>query len=196
MRADFPVVLDACVLCEASVADLYLRLSEEPRLLLPKWTERIWDEVDRTCINKLGWSAEITAKRRSVATQYFPEAMIHGFEHLESKCENHDDDRHVLAAAIHERVETIVTTNLKHFRNEHLEPWGILAVHPGTYLVTLFEHDRAVVVDKLHRLAHDRGRSIEEVLGRLHWSVPSFSVHVADAIDVEIHEIKPFNWQK
>ena len=58
VRADFPVLLDACVLAEASVADLYLRLSEEPRLLLPRWTEKIWDEVDRTCSQKLGWSLD------------------------------------------------------------------------------------------------------------------------------------------
>jgi len=31
MRADFPVVLDTCVLAEAAVSDLYLRLAEDPR---------------------------------------------------------------------------------------------------------------------------------------------------------------------
>jgi len=41
MRAEYPVVLDACVLAEATVSDLFLRLSEAPRFLLPKWSEEI-----------------------------------------------------------------------------------------------------------------------------------------------------------
>ncbi len=36
MRADFPVVLDAFVLAEAAVSDLFLRLSEAPGLLLAR----------------------------------------------------------------------------------------------------------------------------------------------------------------
>jgi len=195
VRADFAVVLDACVLAEASVSDLYLRLSEEPRLLLPKWTERIWDEVDRTCRDKLNWKPEVVAKRREVATSFFEEAMVTGFEHLECKCDNHEDDRHVLAAAIHEKVETIVTTNLKHFPSEALDPWGIVAVHPGTYLITLFEHDRGVVVDKLYRLSGDRGKTIEVTLGRLAWTVPNFSSHVGEALGISVPDVTPAEWR-
>jgi hypothetical protein len=196
VRADFAVILDACVLAEASVADLYLRLSEEPRLLLPKWSEQIWDEVDRTCREKLGWHNDIVRLRRAVATEFFPEAMVTGFEHLETKCENESSDRHVLAAAIHERVETIVTSNLKHFPAEALEPWGIVEVHPGTYLITLFEHDRGVVVDKLYRLAADRGKTFEQILGRLTWTVPSFTYHVSDALKIQIELVTPLEWKR
>lgn len=195
IRADFAVVLDACVLAEASVADLYLRLSEEPRLLLPKWSEQIWDEVDRTCLDKLGWSSELVAKRRTTLTEFFGDAMVSGFEHLECKCENHDDDRHVLAAAIHEKVETIVTTNLKHFSANALDPWSIVAVHPGTYLITLFEHDRGVVVDKLYRLAQDRNKSVEVTLGRLAWTVPNFSAHVGDALSIKVPSVSSVDWR-
>lgn len=55
MRADYPVLLDANVLAEEAVSDLFLRLAEEPRLLIPRWTETIWDETLRTLIHKLGW---------------------------------------------------------------------------------------------------------------------------------------------
>jgi len=49
MRADFPVVLDACVLAEAAVHDVFLRLAEDPRSLwkpgganrLPKAARRL-----------------------------------------------------------------------------------------------------------------------------------------------------------
>lgn len=195
VRADFAVVLDACVLAEAAVSDLYLRLSEEPRLLLPKWTEQIWEETTRTCVNKLRWNPEVAARRREAITGFFPEAMVRGYEHLEAGCKNDPDDRHVLAAAIHERVETIVTSNLRHFPAEVLEPWGVSACHPGTYLITLYEHDPAVVFDKLRRIAADREKSVEEVLGRLAWSVPKFAQHVADAVNLIVPTISPREWR-
>ena len=55
MRADYSVVLDANVLAESSLSDLFLRLSEGPRLLLPKWTDEIWQESERTMLNVLKW---------------------------------------------------------------------------------------------------------------------------------------------
>jgi hypothetical protein len=194
VRADFAVVLDACVLAEAAVSDLFLRLSEEPRLLLPKWTERIWDETTRTCVDKLGWRPDLAERRRSLATAFFPEALVEGYEHLEAECVNDEGDRHVLAAAIHEHVETIVTSNLRHFPQEALEPWGIVAVHPGSYLVTLYEHDAAVVFDKIRRIALDRNKSVEELLGRLAWAVPTFTHHVAIALDLDIPKVTPQDW--
>jgi hypothetical protein len=41
MRADFKVVLDACVLANFGVCDLLLRLAERPRLYLPRWSEEL-----------------------------------------------------------------------------------------------------------------------------------------------------------
>lgn len=195
VRADFSVVIDSCVLAEASVADLFLRLAEEPRLLLPKWTEQIWDEVDRTCLVKLGWSPDLIARRREQVTSFFPEAMVRGHEGLEIKLDNDHGDRHVLAAAIHAKAETIVTTNLRHFPPVSLEPWEIAAVHPGTYLITLFEHDRAVVVDKLYRIANDRQKTIDVTLGRLAWTVPVFSRHVGDALGIAVPEVSATEWR-
>ncbi len=46
MRADFKIVLDACVLANFSVCDLYLRLAERPRLYLPRWSTQILDETE------------------------------------------------------------------------------------------------------------------------------------------------------
>ena len=77
-----------------------------------------------------------------------------------------------------------------------MAPWGILAVHPGTYLVTLYEHDPGIVVDKLRRIADDRGRSLEEVLGRLAWTTPQFSIHVADALSIIVPVVSPADWKR
>ena len=186
MRADFPVLLDACVLANARVSDLYLRLSEEPRLLLPRWTEEIWRETRRTYIDKLDWPKESADRRIAAATSFFPEAMITGYEPLIDKCENDAKDRHVLAAAIFAKVDTIVTFNLKHFKSEALAPWSISAVHPGRYLITLWEHEPAVVQDKIRRMADDTGESFEQMLERLARSVPQFARYVAAVLDIRL----------
>ncbi|MCB8932673.1 MAG: PIN domain-containing protein [Fimbriimonadaceae bacterium] len=152
MRADFPVVLDACVLAEAAVSDLFLRLSEEPRLLLPRWSEPIWQETRRVFIDKLGWPEALADSRIQAATEVFPEAMVSGFEHIIPACTNHPDDRHVLAAAIHSKTETIATFNVKDFKPDALDPWGINATHPGDYLKVLNDRFRRHLTSRFARL--------------------------------------------
>ncbi len=196
MRADFPVVLDACVLAEAAVSDLFLRLSEEPRLLLPRWTEAIWDEALRTWVERCGWSVELAESRVRAATGFFPEAMIEGFEHLIPHCLNHPKDRHVLAAAIHSKTEIIVTFNAKDFKPAALEPWGINAVHPAEYLRVLFDHDQAAVANALNSMASKAVRTVPELLGRLAWYVRPFSEYVAKEFAMELPNISPRDWRR
>jgi hypothetical protein len=102
--------------------------------------------------------------------------MIEGFEHIIPKCENHPKDRHVLAAAIHSKTETIVTFNVKDFKSEALAPWGITASHPADYLKVLFEHDKAAVFKQnLHSMASKAQSTVPEILGRLAWYVAGAS---------------------
>ena len=196
MRADYPVVLDACVLAEAAVSDLFLRLSEEPRLLLPRWSELIWDETKRTYTEKLGWDEGLADSRIAAAMGFFPEAMVSGFEHLIEACNNHPKDRHVLAAAIHSNTETIVTFNVKDFKAEALQPWEINAVHPAEFLKVLYDHDPAAVTNALHSMATKANRSVPEMLARLAWYVRPFSEHVAAAQSIEIPDIQPKDWHR
>jgi len=195
LRADFPVVLDACVLAEAAVSDLFLRLSEEPRLLLPRWTEEIWSETRRTWIEKLGWNPELADARIKAAITFFPDAMVAGYEVLVPACANHPKDRHVLAAAIHSGTEIIVTFNVKDFKAEALAPWGISAAHPSDYLKVLFDHDQAAVTNALHSMARKSNRSLAEMLARLAWYVRPFSDYVSAALALETIEIEPGAWR-
>jgi hypothetical protein len=196
LRADFPVVLDACVLVEAAVSDLFLRLSEEPRLLLPKWSDLIWQETHRAWTDKLGWPKELADSRMNAAIEAFPEAMISGFEHVIPVCTNHPDDRHVLAAAIHAKVETIVSFNVKDYVSDSLEPWGITVAHPADYLKVLYDHDPAVVTSALHAMASRAARGMPEMLARLAWYVRPFADHVASAQAIEVPDIRPADWRR
>lgn len=190
-----PVILDACVLAEAAVSDLLLRLAEESFLVVPRWTERIWDETVRTCAAKLGWRQDVAERRRAMATGFFPEAMVTGWEPLVPQCGNHEDDRHVLAAAIKCGAAEIVTMNLKHFRPDATQVHGVTAIHPSDYLARILDDDPEAVESRLNQIARDRGKPVEHVLGRLAWTVPRFCELAALALNTEVHPVRSADWR-
>lgn len=179
-QANFKVVLDACVLANARVCDLYLRLAEGPRLYLPRWSSEILDEVRRTQTTKLKkpYSAELADYWREEVIGTFPEALIEGYEHLVPLMANHAKDRHVLAAAVREQASLIVTFNLKDFPPEACEPWKVCVEHPEEYLLTLYSLSPAVVVARLADMAKNQQTDIESTLLHLGKSVPRFAQHV------------------
>ncbi len=155
MQADFKVVLDACVLANAGLCDLFLRLAEPPRLYLPLWSAEIRDEVRRTQTTKLKrlYPSELADYWRREVTRAFPEAEVSGYSQLVSLMTNHEKDRHVLAAAVKGGASLIVTFNLKDFAGADLQPWAITASHPQDYLLTLHSMNPGVVVAKLAAIA-------------------------------------------
>ncbi len=175
MRADFHVLLDACVMANQGVCDLLLSLAERPRLFVPHWSARIMAEVKRTHREKLDWPAHLVELFQQETARSFPEAEITGFENLIPALNNDAKDRHVLAAAINGGCTVILTFNLKHFRPEHLEPFSIVAVHPDDYLVTLYELEPKQVIAVAGEIAGRRRMEIEDVLIRLGSVIPKFS---------------------
>jgi len=186
MNADFPVVLDACVLANQRVTDLLLRLSETPRLFLPKWSGRILEEVDKTLVEKLGWPDSLAAYRRQQMTNHFGEALVEGFEPIESCLENDPKDRHVLAAAISAKCEIIVTFNLKHFPADALNPWGIEAHHPSKFLENLYSLNQGLVVQRLNDIGAVLEKTTAEVISELSVHVRPFAIQVATDIGFEV----------
>jgi predicted nucleic acid-binding protein len=184
MQADFKVVLDACVLANAGVCDLFLRLAERPRLYLPLWSETILDEVHRTQTTKLKrpYSTELADYWRSEVNQAFPEAVVTGQELLLPVMTNHEKDRHVVAAAVKGGATLIVTFNLKHFPAEALKTWGVEACHPQDYLLTLLAMSEGVVIGKLAAIAKDHESLPQDVAIHLGKSVPAFSARVLEIL--------------
>ncbi len=115
MRADYHVVLDACVLIPMPLADALVRMAEAPKLYLPMWSQRIMDEVTRNLISKWDMPAEKAHRREEEIHHHFPEAWVEGFEPLIDSMTNNPGDRHVLAAAVRSHSELIVTYNRRHF---------------------------------------------------------------------------------
>ncbi len=58
------MVLNACVLANFSLRDLFLTLAEAPPLYRPLWNREILDEVQRTHVGKLGWRTRCRSRGR------------------------------------------------------------------------------------------------------------------------------------
>lgn len=185
-RADYPVVLDACVLVPPMVCDLFLRLAETPRLYLPKWSEETLEEVSRNQVRVLGFTDDLAQYWRQEVTRSFPDAHVTGCAELATLCRNEPEDRHVLAAAIKARAQTIVTFNTRHFGKEALEPWDVAVATPSQYLLTLYEHEPAVVIAKLDDMSRRRNKSRVELLIQLRKSVRGFVAKVCEDLQLDL----------
>jgi predicted nucleic acid-binding protein len=188
MNGNYRVVLDACVLANFGLCDLFLTLAETPRLYQPAWNRGILDEVRRTQVEKLGWPEHLSKSWREAVESAFPEAMVTGEAAFLAVCANHEKDRHVLATAIRSQAELIVTSNLKHFPPNALKAWSVRACLPAEYLITLYSLNSEVVVARLEEIARKRKRTPEQHLAFLGKSVPSFASHMAGAVGWELPE--------
>lgn len=178
MKADFHVLMDACVMANQGVCDLLLSLAERPRLFVPRWSDLILQEVERTHRDKLGWPEHLVELFHTKVGQSFPEAEVTGFEKFIPNLTNHENDRHVLAAAICGGCQVILTFNLRHFGVAHLKPHHIAAVHPEDYLLTLYELEPRQVIAVLGEIAGRRHMETEDLLIRLGVVVAKFSSRV------------------
>jgi predicted nucleic acid-binding protein len=111
------------------------------RLVQPKWTNRILEEVfGKLRANRPDLDPARLARTRRLMNDAIRDVAVTGYEHLIDHLELPDpDDRHVLAAAIHARAQIIVTRNLRDFPANALNPWGIEAQHPEVFLTWLHE---------------------------------------------------------
>ena len=183
MRADFKVVLDACVLANYGVCNLLLKLAERPRLYLPMWSGELLNETNRTHVGELGWPVEIARNFQGALKNQFPESLVTGYEHLIDCCKNDPKDRHVLACAVHCQAELILTFNLRDFPKSALAPWKVEAQHPQDYLLTLYAIDPVVVLHKLEEIARKRGCSLEDHLIKLGQFLPAFSQRILESLN-------------
>ena len=100
MRADFDVLIDACVLANHGVCDLLLSLAERPRLFLPHWTAKILSEVERTHRDKLSWPANLVYIFQREISDRISRGGNSRLRRIHQGLTNDLKDPHVLAAAI------------------------------------------------------------------------------------------------
>jgi len=161
-------VLDACVLYQAALRDLFMHLTVH-FVFQPKWTDQIHAEwIDNVLEHRSDLNRTQLERTRDLMNQWARDWSAPGYEKLISTLHLSDpDDRHVLAAAIAAQSSTIVTFNLRDFPDRTLLPFRIRAQHPDDFACDLFEKspDGFVLSTRTHRASLKKPpRSVEEYL--------------------------------
>lgn len=146
------VLYDACVLYPAPLRDLLMHLALTG-LYRATWTDAIQEEWIRNLLEvRPDLGREQLERTRQLMNQHALDALITDYEPLIPTLELPDsDDRHVLAAAIHAKVEVIVTYNLSDFPAAILARYGIEAQHPDGFITSLLDLDPGAVVEAVRR---------------------------------------------
>ena len=168
----FVVVYDACVLYPNALRDLLIRVAQAG-MVQAKWTHQILDEMGRNLQKNL---PDLTPEKievlRTRMLGAIRDVLVLGHEPLIDALDLPDPgDRHVLAAAIKARAQTIVTFNLKDFPEDRLSPWQVEAQHPDEFLLNLIDLKKTTVFGAVQRMADSTKNpplSVDEVLTRLY----------------------------
>lgn len=168
-----------------SLRDIILAAAED-KICTIRWTEQILAEMRRTLVTKGFTTDEQVAwliERMHVA---FSDVLITGYESEIARMTNDLDDRHIVAAAWHARVDSIVTFNLRHFPHASLAPFGLRALHPDAFLLECFAVSPDAMVEIIRRQAHERTRPVQtavQILDRLAKLTPRFAAAVRVSLD-------------
>jgi predicted nucleic acid-binding protein len=182
---EYVVLLDACVLAPMPVCDTLLRLANDPALYQVRWSEEILSEVTRF-LQRRGYSDDQVRKRLDTMRLHFPEAIVHGFQHIAPSFELPDQkDWHVMAAAIAGGANTIVTANLRHFPVAELQSMGVLVQHPDEFLLQQFHLNVHVVRDVVIQQASAAKRPIAALLDSLAKGHPRFVEAISSTITLQ-----------
>ena len=146
----FIVILDANVLYPAPLRDYLLHLASLG-LYKPKWTNKIQDEWIRNLLTKRPDLKEASLRlTQGYMDSAFPDSNVTGYEDLIDGLKLPDpDDRHILAAAIKENADVIVTFNLKDFPGDYINTFDIEVLHPDRFINNLINQDKIKSVQAL-----------------------------------------------
>lgn len=164
----FPVLLDACALCNATISDFIL-WSAHFALFRPLWSKAIIDEVRRT-LTRFGLPEPRILYLLDQMKSAFPEAEVLDYEDIIPAMTNDPKDRHVLAAAAVGKAQLIVTGNTRDFPPESLRPFHIETITPDDFLRDLLDLDRERMLDVLSTITQNRKlppKTIDEILDAL-----------------------------
>jgi len=150
-HSPYTAVYDANVLYPAPLRDLLMRLALTGAYRA-RWSAQIHDEWKRNLLlNRKDLTSAQLDRTSELMDKAIPDALVTGYESLIAGLDLPDvDDRHVLATAIKCNAATIVTFNLKDFPAAVLEPLGIEALHPDTFIADLWDLDQAAVLEAAH----------------------------------------------
>jgi hypothetical protein len=141
-------------------------------LFRAKWSYKVHEEWIRAVLrNRPDLRPEQLERTRRLIDAHVRDCLVENFESLIDGLDLPDlNDRHILAAAIRGRADVIVTCNLTDFPVDRLEPYGIEAQHPDTFIMYLIDLEPGTVVGaaRQHRVSLKHPpKEVEEYLSTL-----------------------------
>ncbi len=173
--AVFAVVLDSCVLYPMYLRDTLL-CAAEAGLYQPHWTSEILEGAFRNLIIDQRITPQKADSLQKLLNMAFPEAMIPVTPQLIPCMDNHQGDRHVLAAALIAKAQVIVTDNLKHFPPSSLSQFRVEAQSADTFLTSLFDLSPPTMVNVLKTQVQGKTKpklTVLELLDLLKYQTPT-----------------------
>lgn len=169
--ASFTAFYDADVLYGSQLRNFMMHLAMMG-LFRAKWSDGVHEEwMTRLLRNRPDLTREKLERTRMLMDKHAEDALVTGYEDLIQGLRLPDpDDRHVLAAAIRGRVDVIVTRNMRHFPDDALKPFGIVAQHPNEFVVHLLDLAPGLVIEaaRRHRESlRSPAKTVEEYLEML-----------------------------
>jgi predicted nucleic acid-binding protein len=182
------VLLDANVIVDAQVRDIFCRMAEA-HLIDLCWSGEIIAESRRVLTERLKLEHSKVDRLLATLGRAFPDAVVVDYEQLVNHLELPDpDDRHVLAAAVHGECDWLVTNNVDDFPDQEVDPFDLRVVTVDDALVLLagtFPTQLAAVVDRqitaLRRPAMTRDAFLERLAAR----APMGAVAIGTALGIE-----------
>lgn len=151
-------ILDACVLYPAPLRDFLMHLALLD-LFRARWTEEIHAEWIRNVLaNRPDLRTEQLMRTKELMNVHARDSVVTGYENLTETLILPDvNDCHVLAAAIHCNANFIVTFNLKDFPVVALQQFGVTAIHPDDFILSLFDVD----AERVHNAAERQRKTLK-----------------------------------
>ncbi len=131
----YTALLDANVLYPALMRDVFMQLALTD-IFKAKWSKDIHREwIAALTRNEPHRDIAVLERTRDLMNKATRDCLVTDYEALIPSLDLPDPkDLHVLAAAIVDRCDVIVTQNLKDFPESALEPYGIETLHPDDFL--------------------------------------------------------------
>jgi predicted nucleic acid-binding protein len=184
------VVLDAKVLVNAQVRDIFLSLAEREFIEF-WWSEQILGEMRTVIVQRLGRDAPQVDRLCDAIRRAFPtgevvvtDAVVEGLTAPDP------DDVHVLTAAVIAEADLLVTYDRKGFpHDDTLEQWDLAVMSPDEAVQELVASFGAATVAEVFRdLTARLGNpavGVEAQLERLEQVAPVSSVLLGNALDID-----------
>lgn len=148
------ILLDANVLYPPTLRDLIFCLSQRG-ILQPYWSEQIIEEWTISVSRQLSAAQKKVLKEVQLEMALlFPDASIKNYESLIETIQlNDSNDRHVSAAAIHGKVDILLTFNTKDFPKSGLRKYGISPTHPDRFFCDLMPKNGYSFVESIDAMS-------------------------------------------